>query len=91
MSWILVKSCDLLVTCFTNQKIIIMLERFGYLFLIVALIVWIYLLIKGLIMIFPEGIIGFIAIAGLGLLFIKVVKDRINNKEDDYYDKNVKK
>jgi hypothetical protein len=68
-----------------------MLERFGYLFLIVALIVWIYLLIKGLIMIFPEGIIGFIAIAGLGLLFIKVVKDRINNKEDDYYDKNVKK
>lgn len=68
-----------------------MLERLGYLFLIVALIVWIYLLIKGLIMIFPEGIIGFIAITGLGILFLKVVKDRINNKEDDYYDKNVEK
>ncbi len=68
-----------------------MLERLGYLFLIVALIVWVYLLIKGLIMIFPEGIIGFIAITGLGFLFIKVVKDRINNKEDDYYDKNVEK
>ena len=68
-----------------------MLERFGYLFLIVALIAWIYLLIKGLIQAFPEGIIGFIVITGIGLLFIKVVKDRLKNKEDDYYDKNVKK
>jgi len=68
-----------------------MLERLGYFFLVIVLLVWIYLLIKGLIQAFPEGIIGFIAIAGLGLLFIKVVKDRIKNKEDDYYDKNVKK
>ncbi len=34
---------------------------------------------------------GFIAIGGLGLLFIKVVKDLLGNKEDNYYDKNVKK
>lgn len=68
-----------------------MLERLGYFFLAIALIVWIYLLFKGLIQAFPEGIIGFIAIAGLGLLFIKVLKDRLKSKEDDYYDKNVKK
>ena len=68
-----------------------MLERLGYFVLAIALIAWIYLLFKGLIQAFPEGIIGFIAIAGLGLLFIKVVKDRLRNKEDDYYDKNVKK
>lgn len=68
-----------------------MLEKIGYTFLIVALIVWIYLLIKSLVDIFPEGIIGLIAIAGIGFLFIKVLGDRIKNKEDDYYDKNVKK
>jgi hypothetical protein len=68
-----------------------MLERFGYFFLVIALLVWIYLLIKGLIQVMPEGIIGFIVIAGLGLLFLKVVRDRLRNKEDDYYDKNVEK
>ena len=68
-----------------------MLERLGYLVLIIAVAAWIYLLFKGLIQAFPEGIIGFIAIAGFGLLFIKVIKDRLRNKDDDYYDKNVDK
>lgn len=68
-----------------------MLEKIGYTFLIVALIAWIYLLVKSLVDIFPEGIIGFVAIAGIGFLFIKVLGDRLKNKEDDYYDKNVKK
>lgn len=68
-----------------------MLEKIGYTFLIVALIVWIYLLVKSLVDIWPEGLIGFIAIAGIGFLFIKVLGDRLKNKEDDYYDKNVKK
>ena len=68
-----------------------MLEKIGYTFLIVALIVWIYLLVKSLVDIWPEGLIGFIAIAGIGFLFIKVLGDRLKNKEDDYYNKNVKK
>lgn len=68
-----------------------MLEKIGYTFLVVALIIWIYLLIKGLISALPEGLIGFIVIIGLGFLFLKVVKDRLNNKEDDYYHKNVDK
>ncbi len=68
-----------------------MLEKLGYTFLVVVLLVWIYFLVKGLIDAWPEGLIGFIAIAGIGFLFIKVVKDRLRNKEDDYYDKNVKK
>lgn len=48
-------------------------------------------MIKGLIEAWPEGLVGFIVIFGLGFLFLKVVKDRLNNKEDDYYDKNVDK
>lgn len=68
-----------------------MLEKLGYVFLFLALGAWIYLLIKGLIDTLPEGLIGFVVIIGLGFLFIKVVKDRLNNKEDDYYDKNIDK
>jgi Tfp pilus assembly protein PilW len=40
---------------------------------------------------FPFGIIGLIVLTGVGVLFIKVLKDRLNNKEDDYYSKNVDK
>ncbi|MCK5821446.1 MAG: hypothetical protein KAH17_06155 [Bacteroidales bacterium] len=68
-----------------------MLERLGYFFLIIALGAWIYLLVKGLVEAFPVGLIGFIVIAGFGFLFLKVLKDRLRNKEDDYYDKNVEK
>lgn len=68
-----------------------MLEKIGYTFLIIALLAWGYVLIKGLIEALPWGIVGFIAIAGFGFLFIKVVKDRLGNREDNYYDKNVKK
>ena len=68
-----------------------MLERLGYFLLIIALIVYIILMIKGLIEALPWGIIGFVTIAGVGVLFIKVLKERLQNKEDDYYDKNVKK
>lgn len=74
-----------------SLKYLVMLERLGYFFLIIALGVWIYLLIKGLVEAFPEGLIGFIVIAGFGFLFFKVLKDRLRNKEDDYYDKNVDK
>lgn len=80
-----------LVTLVAHQKTTVMLERLGYFFLIIALVVWIYVLIKGLVDAFPEGLIGFIVIAGFGFLFFKVVKDRLKNKEDDYYDKNVDK
>lgn len=68
-----------------------MLERLGYTFLILALIAWIFLLVKGLVNALPEGLIGFAVIIGLGFLLMKVVKDRLRNKEDDYYDKNVDK
>ena len=71
-----------------------MLERylviFGYLLLIAAFFGYLILIIISLVDVLPEGIIGLLAIAGIGLLSIKVIKDRLTNKEDDYYSKNVK-
>lgn len=62
----------------------------GYALLIAALIGWLVLLITDLIDVLPEGLIGLAVIAGFGLLLIKAIKDRLTNKEDNYYSKNIK-
>ncbi len=62
----------------------------GYVLLIAAFIGYMVLIITDLIDVLPEGIVGLLAIAGFGLLLIKVIKDRLTNKEDNYYSKNVK-
>lgn len=67
------------------------MERIGYILLSIVAAGWLVAMIAGMIAAFPFGIIGFIAILGIGFLLAKVVKDRIENKEDDYYSKNVDK
>ena len=68
-----------------------LLVLIGYLLLMAAFIGYLIIVIIGLVDVLPEGIVGLLAIAGFGLLFIKVFKDRLGNKEDDYYSKNVEK
>jgi hypothetical protein len=65
------------------------MEYIGYVFLAIVALVWIIALFIGLIAAFPYGLIGLIAIIGLGFLFAKVIKDRLENKEDDHYSDNV--
>ena len=48
-------------------------------------------MVAGMIAAFPWGLIGLVALLGVGLLFAKVLQDRLANKEDDYYSKNVEK
>ncbi len=42
-------------------------------------------------MAFPVGLIGLVIIFGIGLLLIKVIRERMNSTEDNYYSKNVEK
>lgn len=67
------------------------MENLGYLLLGAVMVVWLVAMIAGLVSAFPEGIVGLVAIAGIGFLFAKVLKDRLANKEDDYYSKHVRK
>ena len=67
------------------------MENIGYILLGIVAVCWIAAVIIGVVVAFPFGLIGLIAIIGIGFLFAKVVKDRIENKEDDHYTKNVKK
>lgn len=68
-----------------------MAEKIGFGLLIIVAIIYVAALITGMILAFPFGIVGLILIAGIGILFWKVIVDRLNNEEDDYYSKNVEK
>jgi hypothetical protein len=67
------------------------MKNIGFIFLGIVLIAWIIAIIVGMIAAFPYGVIGIIAIIGLGFLLAKAIKDRIESDEDDYYSKNVDK
>jgi hypothetical protein len=67
------------------------MESLAYILLAVVAIVWFIAMIVGMIAAFPFGIVGLIAIVGIGLLFLKVVRDRLANKDDDYYSNNVER
>jgi len=66
------------------------MEKIGYILLGIAAIFWIIAVIIGVIAAFPIGLVGLIAIIGIGFLFAKVIKDRLENKEDDHYSENIK-
>ncbi len=67
------------------------MEYFGYLLLGIVAVGWLIALFAGIITTFPWGIIGLVAIVGIGLLFVKALKDRLTSSEDDYYDRTVEK
>lgn len=67
------------------------MEKIGYILLLIVAVCWLIAMLVGMIAAFPFGIIGLVAIIGIGLLFAKVVKDRLSSKEDDHYSKNVEK
>ena len=67
------------------------MEKTGYALLAIVVIVWIGIVIGGLVLAFPYGLIGLVGILGIGFLLIKVISDRLSNKEDDHYSDNVDK
>lgn len=67
------------------------MEKIGYILLAIVAIIWIGAVIGGLIIAFPYGLIGLAGIFGLGFLLVKVISDRLSNKEDDHYSDNVDK
>lgn len=76
--------------CYCFTLIFVEMKTLGFTLLGIVAAIYIVAMIIGMIAAFPFGIIGLIAIAGVGSLFIHVLAERLNNKEDDYYDKNVK-
>ena len=67
-----------------------MLEKVALLFIGLVAVGYITMLIIGMIVAFPFGLIGLVVLAIIGGLFVKVLLERLSNQEDEYYSKNVK-
>ena len=67
------------------------MENIGYVLLGIVAVCWLIAILIGMVAAFPVGIIGLLAITGLGFLFAKVFRDRLMNEEDDYYAKKIEK
>ena len=67
------------------------MEKTAYAILIVLAGLWIVGMIVGMIAALPFGLLGLAAIVAVGLLFLKVLRERLARKEDDYYADHVEK
>jgi len=67
------------------------MEKIGYILLTAFYLLASYLTLQEIQNFYPEGILVFLVYSGLFLLLIKVIKERLNNKEDDYYSKEIHK
>jgi len=67
------------------------MEKIAYAILSIIAVVFFICMLAGFIAAFPYGIVGFLLIIAFGLLFIKVLKEHLSSKEDDYYSKKVEK
>jgi hypothetical protein len=64
-------------------------EKWGYTLLAIIAALYIFALFVGMIATFPFGLAGLLLIAGVGILMVKVLKERMKNKEDDYYSREI--
>ena len=66
-------------------------EKWGYSLLSIIAVVYLIAMFVGMIATFPFGLLGLLLMAGIGVLLVKVVKERMRSKEDDYYSKEIDK
>lgn len=66
-------------------------ERVGYACLGAVALIYLLAMLGGMFAIFPFGLLGLVVLVGIGALLLKVVKERLANKEDDHYNRNVER
>ncbi len=65
------------------------MERTAYTILLILAVLWLGAMVFGSLAAFPFGIPVLALFVALGLLFAKVLRERIQNAEDDHYSKHV--
>ena len=65
------------------------MEKLGYILIGLFYLLGSYLTLKEIEQFYPEGLLVILIYSGLLVLFVKVIKERLNNKDDDYYSKEI--
>jgi hypothetical protein len=65
------------------------LEHIALASVVVFAVLWLATFVTGLLVAVPFGIVGLVPVAVIGGLLVAVIVQRLNNREDDYYEKNV--
>lgn len=67
------------------------MEKIGYILLVIFYLLTSYLSLQKIEKFYPEGLLVLLAYSGIFILLIKVIRERLNNKEDEYYSKEIHK
>ena len=67
------------------------MEKLGYLLITGFFVVITLITLETIGEFYPDGLIILLIYGGLFVLFIKVLRERLSNKEDDYYSKEIHK
>tara|TARA_S200000501_G_scaffold191357_1_gene180169 strand:- start:829 stop:1032 length:204 start_codon:yes stop_codon:yes gene_type:complete len=67
------------------------MEKIGYILLVIFYLFTSYLSLQKIEQFYPEGLLVLLAYSGIFILLMKVIRERLNNKEDEYYSKEIHK
>ncbi len=65
------------------------MELLGYTLLGIVALCYGIAIVIGLVVAWPWGILGLMALLGFGVLLVKVITERLRNREDDHYTNSV--
>jgi|TARA_B100001093_G_scaffold485514_1_gene519998 hypothetical protein len=67
------------------------MEKIGYILITTFYLLVSYLTLQNIEQFYPDGLLVLLIYSGVFILFLKVLNERLNNQEDDYYSKEINK
>lgn len=67
------------------------LDKLALICVIILAVIWCTLLLASAVTILPYGLLVLAVLLIAGYFVYRVIRDRMENKEDDYYEKNIEK
>ena len=65
------------------------LDKFVLILVVIIGAIWCVIMLLSAVAIYPFGLLILVVYLIVGYIVYRVVRDRMTNKEDDYYEKNV--
>lgn len=67
------------------------MEKIGYILITTFYLLVSYLTLQNIEQFYPDGLLVLLIYSGVFILFLKVLNERLNNQEDNYYSKEINK